>query len=153
MPPAAIVCRIGVLVVQHAGLGVDPPTGVACEPVLRGDPDHAVGSLSAVQSAGGWPLHNLDVGDLLGIDVVDAGRLLAAGVHRQRLAVVLDANTVNVVDRFVAERQAGLTANADPGTRSDRTTLLENLHPRCPPTQCLGEVPRARDFLDLAPTD
>src|SRR2546428_12950628 len=104
---------------QGAALGVRPPAGPAREPVLRSDPYHAVGGLGPVQGAGRGPFHDLEAGDVLRVEVVDAGGLLAAGVDRQRLAVVLDANAVHVVDRLRAERTACLAPGADGAAPAD----------------------------------
>src|SRR2546427_11708009 len=98
-----------------------PPACPPREPVPRGDPHDAVGGLRAIERTGRGSLHDLEARDLLGIEVVDAGRLLAAGVDRQRLAVVLDPNAIHVVNRLVAEREAGLAPDANPPPPPDRT--------------------------------
>ena len=120
MPPALVVRGIAVLVAQHAALGVDPPARPAGQSAFRRDPHDSVGGLRPVQSAGRGSLHDLEAGDVLGIDVVDAGRGLTTRVDRERLAAVLDANAVHVVDRLVAEGQARLAADANPRARADR---------------------------------
>src|SRR5205085_11666775 len=71
---------------------------------------------------------DLDAGDVLGTDVVQAsgdGRVLggkarphARDADRSRLRVVVDAHTIDVDERCIAERETAASANLDIGSRA-----------------------------------
>src|SRR5262249_44398682 len=116
--PAEVVRGIAVLVVHHPAFGEQAPPRVTRDAVAGRDTHHPVRRLRTVQRAGGRPLDDLDVGDVLRVDVVDARGRLAAGADGERVVAALHADAIDVIDRLVGERETGLAANADARPRA-----------------------------------
>ena len=115
-PPATVGVGVRVVVRDGALLGVHIPSGLARRASLGGNRDHAVGGISAVQGRRRRTLHDIDGGDLVGGEIVDAaGRRTPDVAYRRGAVLADDPDTVDDVDRLVIERQA--VGSADPHPR------------------------------------
>ena len=130
---------------DRAGLARPVPARGARPSLLGGDHDDPVRRVGAIQRGGGGTLHDLDVLDFLGAQVVEHadGRLARRG---ERAVVV--AHAIHHEDRRVAERDRGDAADADDGlAANDRRRQHDHARCLCARQQVRHGIDR--EFLDL----
>ena len=151
---AVVVEGIGVVVAHPAHLAEQVPARAARGAVLGRDADHPVRGLDAVERGGRRPLHDLDVVDVVGVEVVDARGALVAGVAHAEAADVerardrraLGADAVDVVQRLVGERHAVGAADPDAGAGAGGAAALEHLDARRAARDQVGELGDRREL-------
>ena len=124
-----IVQWIVAVILEEAPLGPTVPARGAGAALLRRDDDDAVRGIGAVQRRGRRSLHDLDVLDLVGADVVGAIRLRTAGEEVRRAGVARHAHPVDDVDRIVREAERVVAANTH-APAAARLRAAGDLHAR-----------------------
>ena len=123
-----IAGAIGVLVLGDALFGIHVPARLPHGAAFRGDQHDPVGRLNAVERGRRRALHDLDVRDIVGIDVVDPGSGLATDIVGVVLRGRVDANPIHVVERLIGERDAVGSPDPDLGAGAHHAAALEYLH-------------------------
>ena len=161
MPLHRHVVREVRLVAALSSLEVRRPARLAGAAALRGDLDDAVRRRGAVQRDAGRSANDVDRLDVLGVDVVDARRRLAArgdvGAERVRRGdvdliaiadVVVRPDAVDDQQRLVRQRQRVRATHADARPGAGRAIGLLHIESRSARVQHVREVARRRELTD-----
>ncbi len=133
-----VVHAVDPVLLEPAGalLDVDRPDRRPLRAALREDLDHARRSLGAVQRRRGRALDDLDALDVVRVDVVErahrdlsAPPLHHAGGAHAREGSVHHPHAVDVDDRLVRHRDAGVSAQADLASLAELAAAARHLDP------------------------
>src|SRR5438874_5354915 len=114
--------------------------GRARAALFGNDLDYTIRRFRTVQRTGGRPLDDLDGFDVFGADVIEARDDVAALLTRAGADVVRNADTVDVDQRLLRQRERRAAANVDhrATARSPRPTRDD--HTRCTPVDETSQI-------------